>query len=71
MTEAKRYGYVQVELVFPLEHEEWPVWRVGPKLPICPAEVDLVEQTPLAILEDLVDQSGWGWEPQFERGSIQ
>ena len=69
MTEAEGDGDVQVELVFPMEHEEGPVKWICPKLSVSPAEVDFVEKASLAILENLVSQGGRFGKPEFKGGA--
>ena len=71
MTEAERYGDVQVELVFPVEHKERPIQGVIPELSVGPAEVDFVEETSLPILQDLVGKGRGVVEPKFEGCTVQ
>ena len=73
MTEPKRDGNVHLELVFPMEHEEGAVQWVCPKLPVSPAEVDLVDEATPAILENLVGQDHRVGKPELERsyGEVQ
>ena len=72
MTEAERYGDVQMEFpVFSVKHEEGPIQGVSPELSVSPAEVDFVQETSLPVLEDLVSQGSWTGEPEFEGCTIQ
>ena len=71
MTEAERYGHVQVEMVFPIEHKESPIQGVSLELSVGPAGVDFVEETSLPILQDLVSQGSGVGEPEIEGGTVQ